>query len=200
MEPMAEFLYQSFFPHELRSEAMLHWNCGPVFRCVLLLFAVASAQSQPRASALKPGDELPSLAGQTVTGRPLDILKSAKGNVAVVIYSFSRAGGRDAQTWAEHLTKDQQDLPLYTAIFLESVPRFFRSTAVSAIRSGMSLAMQERTLLLYQQQSLWEQRLHVTNEGHACLLVLDREGHIRWMLSGPFAEAPYLLLRKELQP
>jgi hypothetical protein len=179
---------------------MLHWNCRALSICALLLFAASSAQSQPRSSALKPGDDLPSLAGQTATGKPLDILKSAEGNVAVVIFSFSRAGGRDAQIWAEHLTKDQQGLPLYTAIFLESVPRFFRSTAVSGIRSGMSPAMQERTLLLYQQQSLWEQRLHVTDEGHACLLVLDRDGHIRWMLSGPFAEAPYRLLRKELQP
>lgn len=99
---------------------------------------------------------LPSLAGQTVTGKPLDILKAAEGNVAVVIFSFGQAGGRDAQNWAQHITKDQQQLPLYTAIFLESVARFFRSAAVSGIRSGMSPAMQDRTLLFYQQQSLWE--------------------------------------------
>jgi hypothetical protein len=133
------------------------------------------------------------------TGTPLDILKAAEGNVAVVIFSFSRAGGRDAQNWAQHLTKDQQQLPLYTAIFLESVPRFFRSAAVSGIRSGMSPAKQDRTLLLYQQQSLWEHRLHVTDESDAYLLVLDRDGHIRWMLLGPFADALYLRLKQELQ-
>jgi hypothetical protein len=185
--------------YHLRIEAMLRWNRGLICRCVLVVFAVASAQGEPSALALKPSDALPSLAGQTVTGKPLDILKAAEGNVAVVIFSFSRAGGRDAQNWAQHLTKDQQQLPLYMAIFLESVPRFFRSAAVSGIRSGMSPAMQDRTLLLYQQQSLWEHRLHVTDESDAYLLVLDRDGHIRWMLLGPFADALYLRLKQELQ-
>lgn len=45
----------------------------------------------------------PSLVGQTVEGKRLDLPTSAGGKVAVVIFSFSRSGGRDAQNWAQHL-------------------------------------------------------------------------------------------------
>lgn len=40
----------------LRIEAMLRWNRGLICICVLVVFAVASAQGEPSALALKPGD------------------------------------------------------------------------------------------------------------------------------------------------
>jgi hypothetical protein len=77
----------------------------------------------------------------------------------VVIFSFSRAGGHDARNWAQHLSKDYPHLEIYNAIFLESVPRLFRDMVVAGIRSGMPPAVQDRTVILYQQQSSWEQKL-----------------------------------------
>lgn len=179
---------------------MLRRNRGAIGAWALVVLLVASAHGEPGTPLLKPGDALPPLAGKTVTGKPLDIPAAAEGNVAVVIFSFSRAGGRHAQNWAQHLSKDDPHLPLYTAIFLESVPRLFRSIAVSEIRSGMPPAMQDRTLIVYQQQGLWEQRLHVTDESYARVLVLGQAGRIRWMSPGPFADSIYLRLRKEVQP
>lgn len=116
----------------------------------------------------------------------------------MVIFSFSRDGGRDAQNWAQHLSKDDPHLPIYTAIFLESVPRMFRSFAVSGIRGGMPPVMLDRTLLLYHQQTSWEQRLHVTDESYA--YVLRRDGHIRSIFPGPFSDPLYLRLRNEAGP
>lgn len=168
-----------------------------VWATVVLLAASALGDAAP--ARLKIGDTLPLLAGKTVTDKPLELPAAAQGKVAVVIFSFSRAGGRDAKNWAQHLSKDDPQLLLYTAIFLESVPRLFRSIAVSEIRSGMPPAMLDRTLLLYQQQSSWEQILQSTDEKNACVVLLGRDGHIRWISSGPFAEPAYEHLREQLR-
>lgn len=179
---------------------MLRRNRGAISAWALVILLAASVHGEPGMLPLKPGDALPPLASQTVTGKSLDLPAAAEGNVAVVIFSFSQAGGRDARNWAQRLSKDDPHLPLYTAIFLESVPRLFRSIAVSRIRSGMPPAMQDHTLLVYRRQSSWERRLRVTDESYACVLVLGPAGHIRWMSLGPFADSIYLRLRTEVQP
>ncbi len=109
----------------------------------------------------------------------------------MAIFSFSRTGGRDARNWAQHFSNDYPQLAIYNVIFLESVPRLFRPMVVSRIQSGMPPGMQDRTQPLYQQQISWEQMLHVKDENYACVVVLGRTGLIRWMASGPFAEAIY---------
>jgi ATP synthase subunit 10 len=177
---------------------MLRRRCGTIGTWTLIVLLAASALGEQGTSLLKPGDALPPLAGQTVAGKSLNLPTAAEGKIAVVIFSFSRAGGRDAQKWAQHLSKDDPHLPIYTAIFLESVPRLFRSIAVSGIRSGMPPVMLDQTLLLYQQQASWEQRLHVTDENHACVLVLGRAGHLRWVSPGPFEESVYARVKEEV--
>ncbi len=179
---------------------MRRQNYGASGASALVVLLAASALGEQGTSLLKPGDALPRLAGQTVAGKPLDLPTAAAGKVAVVIFSFSRGGGRDAQNWAQHLSNDDPHLPIYTAIFLESVPRMFRAIAVSGIRSGMPPVMLDQTLLLYQEQTSWEQRLHVKDESYACVLVLDQSGRIRWISLGPFADPLYLSLRKEVRP
>ncbi len=161
---------------------------------------LAASAFGAQGTALKPGDALPPLAGQTPAGKSLDLPTAAAGSVAVVIFSFSRAGGRDAQNWALQLSKDDPHLPIYTAIFLESVPGVFRSLAVSGIRNGMPPAMLDRTLLIYQQQASWKQRLHTTDDRYASVVVLDQHGHIRCISSGPFTDTLHQRLREEVRP
>ena len=129
---------------------------------LFLLSAHSPAQlGQPY---LKPGEILPPLASQALTGKWLDIASSNRGSPAVVVFSFSRAGGRDAQLWTQRLMKDDPHLTIYTVIFLESVPGLFRAMAVSGIKDGMPPALQDRTILLYRDEDLWRQRLQVGNE------------------------------------
>lgn len=179
---------------------MLRWNGGSIGMWALVVLLAASAPGQPDASPLKPGDALPRLAGQAVTGKPLDLPTAAEGEATVVIFSFSRAGGRDAKNWAQHFSKDHPQLPLYLAIFLEAVPRMFRSMAVSGIKSGMPPGMHDRTMLLYQQQTYWEHRLQIADEDQACVLMVGPTGQIQWMSPGPFSESIYQHLSREIRP
>lgn len=165
----------------------------------LVILLSSSAPGQPAPSHLKRGDTLPVLGGQALTGKWLDLRVVTAGSPAAVILSFSRAGGRDAQNWVQHLSKDHPHLAVYTVIFLDSVPRLFRSVAVSDIRGEMPLVVQKRTILLYRDESLWKQRLRVTDESHACVILLGSRGHIQWINSAPFADSLYLTFSKEIR-
>lgn len=182
-----------------RSELKIRQNAMAGGAVVLMMFLSAAASGQPVTSHLEPDDTLPMLGGQALTGKWLDLPAAAGDSPAAVILSFSRAGGRDAQNWTQHLSKDYPHLAIYTVIFLESVPRLFRSVAVSGIRDGMPLFMQDRTILLYQDEILWKQRLQVTDESRASVILLGPRGHIQWIVSGPFADPLYLALSKQIR-
>lgn len=166
---------------------------------ILTILLSVPTPGQPAPSQLKPDDTLPMLGGQALTGKWLDLPAAAGDSPAAVILSFSRAGGHDAQNWAQHLSKDYPHLAIYTVIFLESVPRLFRSVAVSGIRGGMPLSMQYRTILLYRYESLWKRRLQATDEGRASVILLGPRGHIKWITSDPFADSLYLALSKQIR-
>lgn len=165
----------------------------------MIILLTASTCTSQETSQLKPDSILPPLTGETVSGRSLNLPGAAAGQTSVVIFSFSRNAGHDAQNWAEHLSKDDPQLPIYTAIFLESVPRIFRSLAISGIRNGMPPAMLDHTLLVFHQQALWQQKLDTRGDSSACVIVLDPSGHIRWLALGPFTGPLYLRLRNELR-
>jgi hypothetical protein len=182
------------------------WNRRLVVAGLLALAwsATSSASALPRpatpqpGSVLQPGAALPPLQGQTLTGRQLDLNTASGSRAAILIFSFSRAGGRDAQNWSRRLAKDRPLVPIYTVIFLQSVPHLFRSMALAGIRSGMSPSMRSRTLILYQDENLWKQRLGVGNESNASLILLNPDSHIAWISSGPWSEALYQSLIKGL--
>jgi hypothetical protein len=159
--------------------------------CFFLIWKVF-AFIPPRSQAsppLKPGDILPPLAGQTLIGKWLDIASIFGSGPTVVAFSFSRPGGRDAQLWIQRLEADDPHLPIYTVIFLESVPGLFRSMAVAGIKNEMPPALQDRTLLVYRDQDLWRKRLQLANERNACVMLLWPIGRVQWLTSGPFADA-----------
>ncbi|MGA2889479.1 MAG: hypothetical protein ABSE51_15635 [Terracidiphilus sp.] len=165
----------------------------------MLLVAVTNSAAQTDVSHLKPGDSFPSITGQTLSGKQMELPGAASARPAVVILSFSRAGGHDSQTWSQHLSKNVPGLPIYTVIFLESVPRLFRGMAISGIKSGMPATMQDRTVLLYQDSEAWERKVRLGGEDHACVVLLKASGAIEWLSSEGFSDASYSGLLKQLQ-
>ncbi len=169
------------------------WQKNIVLKGLLVTATLIAsrAHGEPRSSVLRLGDPLPALAGQTLTGKQLDVNAAAGAGQPVLILSFSRAGGRDAENWAQRLQKDFPQLTIYTAIFLESVPSLFRPMAISAIRNGMPHSMQDRTIVLYRDENIWKQRLQVNSISCAGVILLGPDGHINWTTPGPFTDGLY---------
>lgn len=167
----------------------------PFFWASLVFLArLACAADSP----LLAGALFPSVSGRTPNGKTLTLPAAASGKPATIVASFSRAGGNDARTWNEHLTKDFPNAP-FQLIELESVPRLFRGTALSAIKSAMMPAMLDRTIVLYQDEKLWKARMAVSDIERAYLYLLTLEGLVRWSNTGKFSASEYAELKREMQ-
>jgi hypothetical protein len=162
-------------------------------------FAPQAQSEKSVEHALKPGDTMPQLAGQSLTGKPVDLPSGMGDGQIVLIVSFSHSAGRDSQNWGEHLSKDYPHLNIYNAIFLEAAPKLVRPMAVSGIKSGMPPFIQDRAVILYRDESLWKQRLEIKDDSWARVILIDPGGRIRWISPGPFGDAVYQALGKEVQ-
>lgn len=177
------------------------WNRSLFLANLSLFLSLLSAlcAAQTNSFEIGPGAVLPPLAGQALNGKWLNIAPVGGDPSIVVVFSFSRAGGRDAQLWIERLMKDNPHPAIDTVIFLESVPGLFRAMAVSGIKGGMPFALQDRTILMYRDEDLWRKRLRVTNVRHACVILLGTTGRVQWKTSGPFTDGLYSEFRKSIQ-
>lgn len=174
----------------------------------LLLLALGSfmmlraAQAQSATSALNLGDILPDVSGQTPSGGSLRLSDVVAGKTSVVVFSFSKSAGKDARLWNDHLDKDYASNSLVagsTVIMLEAVPRLLRGIIVSQLKNNMPASMRDRTIVSYQNEGLWKQRLGVADDSHAYVLLLGLDGHIRWRNSDAFGDAEYTELKNKVQ-
>jgi len=150
-------------------------------------------------SLLQRGQALPQISGQALTGRSIELPAAANGKPAVVIFSFSKAAGNDARSWNERLSRDfPGDVPSFTIIVLESVPKLFRGMALSGIKSSMPSSVQDRTIVLYRDEILWKQRLAFSEDSRAYVLLLGSDGRIQWKNQGVFTEDAYAQLKDQL--
>lgn len=176
------------------------WQWPRIWRYLLLGFFVAAifsgctsypteAQSAPGAQVLPLGSVLPDVSGETLTGSPNHVLDLVNGRVAIVIFSFSKDGGKDAQNWNEHLNREYSGNPSVacsTVIELQDAPRLLRGIIKSALSRDMPPYIRERTIVTYQDEALWKRRLGVTDPGRAYVLVLGEGHQILWRSSKAF--------------
>jgi hypothetical protein len=169
---------------------------------MIALFAIVSSANAAHSttSPLHIGDTFPEFSGRTLAGKSLALPATGTDKFAVLVFSFSRAAGKDARQWNEHLSRDFSNaISSYGVILLESAPKVFRRMAVSGIKSSMPLSVQNRTMVLYRNEELWKQRLAVTDNRRAYVLLLGPSGNVCWVNSGAFSDAEYTRLKNRLQ-
>ena len=154
------------------------------------------------ADTLKVGDLLPSISGETFAGGNLQLPKDASGKITVLISSFSKQGGQDAQRWATQFSREfaqNPDVISYSLIFLESVPRLFRGFVISGIKKGMPETKYAQAIRITKGEKLWKERMGVSNDDVAQLILLDRAGKIIWMHGGQFNNEDFSHLKDQIQ-
>jgi ATP10 protein len=167
------------------------------------LFMMPRAGSaQSTTTTLNLGDVLPDVSGQTPSGGSLRLSDVIAAKASVVVFSFSKTAGKDARLWNDHLFKDYGSnrlVAVSTVIMLEAVPRLLRGIIVSELKSNLPPSMRDTTIVSYQNEDVWKQRLAVADESHAYVLVLGPDGHLRWRNSGALNEAQYTELKNKVQ-
>ena len=170
-----------------------------ILGCLLIPFCTVAAGAA--ADRLAPGDPLPALRGESLSGQQVELPAAKTGSPRVLVFSFAKAAGTDSRQWTERLAKDfgpDSPVALFRIMELESAPKLFRGMAVSGMKGGIPKAQWDASIVLYRDEALWKSRLGVTHDKHAYVVVLDGDGRIRWMSTDAFSEAGYAELKKEL--
>ncbi len=74
----------------------------------------------------------------------------------------------------------------------------FQGRALSGIRSGMPIEMQDRAALMLRDEQKWRSLLGVHDDRRAYVLLLDPNGRVVWKNASVFSESDYALVRARL--
>lgn len=149
--------------------------------------------------ALQTGDTLPSLSGKTLSDKQVSLPQATAGKPAVVAFGFSRESGVPIRQWAQRLNQEASGVPVYQVPVLEGVPGLFRGLAVGSIRKDTPQGYRDNLVLLYKDEKLWRDKLSVSNDKTAYLVIVDAQGRVVDRVTGDPDEASVTKVKAALQ-
>lgn len=145
--------------------------------------AGTGAASAPR-TPLAEGDVLPALEGTFLSGRAANLPAEARGRVAVLLLGFRYASRAAVEPWGEALRARfarDSGVVVYEVPMLAGVgARLGKPFIESGMRRGTPAALHENVLTVWHDVEAWKRRLSVVDPDLAYVVVLDRDGRVRW--------------------
>ena len=153
------------------------------------------ANATPRAGAarelLRVGDLLPELKGQTLTGLTAVLPQAASGRVALVAIGFTYQSRFPVEAWADWY---RMTIGPRTDVTFFEVPMIGGAATLGwwfinrGMRNGTPAELHDQVITVYGGTGDWKRRLFYSSEhkDDAYLVVLDREGIVRWLYHGEF--------------
>lgn len=160
--------------------------------CVgILATAMANLRASAAQDSLRLGERMPKLEGQTLTGRTAVLPQALAGKVALVAMGFTYKSRFPVEAWADWYRMTIGSTPSVT--FFE-VPMIGGAATLGrwfinrGMRNGTPAELHDQVITVYGGTGDWKQRLSYSPEhkDDAFLIVLDREGVVRWLHHGVF--------------
>ena len=152
--------------------------------------------SQPRRGRkpLRIGDPLPALKGHLLTGSEAVLPQAAAGKVALIAMGFTYKSRFPVEAWADWYRASIGSTSEVT--FLE-VPMIGGAATLGrwfidrGMRNGTPAELHDHVLTVYGGTGEWKKRLLYSpaHENDAYLIVVDREGIVRWIHHGAFDQS-----------
>lgn len=146
------------------------------------------------APVLSPGEPMPVLKGEFLTGRPAALPEVASGRVALLALGFTYDSRFAVEAWVGRFRKDFGDKPgvtFYEVPMIGGMARLGKWFIDSGMRQGTPKKDQENVITVYSGTDSWKQRLAFQSPTAAYLLLVDQHGVVRWRHSGPFDQKAY---------
>jgi hypothetical protein len=170
----------------------------------LLIVGLAATAPSP---TLAPGDLLPPLRGDFLSGRKAVLPDAACGRVALVALGFSYDSRFAVEAWIARFRRDfgaDSSLAFFEVPMISGMARLARPFIDGGMRRGTPKALHDHVITVYGGASEWKSRLGFREPDDAYLVLLDRAGRVVWRHAGPFREEDYALLaveaRRQLAP
>ena len=154
------------------------------------MILMASAMVQ----VLSPGEPMPALKGEFLTGRPAVLPDVASGRVALLALGFTYDSRFAVEAWVGRFRKDFGDNPqvtFYEVPMIGGMARLGKWFIDSGMRKGTPKKDQENVITVYGGTDPWKHRLGFQSPNAAYLLLVDRHGMVRWRHSGEFDPKAY---------
>ena len=167
-----------------------------------LCIALAGSMTIPGAHRLTVGQPLPELKGKFLTGRKAVLPGASSGRAALLLLGFSYDSRFAVEAWTKRFRDDfgtNPQVAFYEIPMIGGMARMGKWLIDGGMRRGTPKADHEHVITVYGGTGSWKEQLGVTDEKHAYLILLDPQGKIAWLHSGPFEEMPYRALAENVQ-
>jgi hypothetical protein len=145
-------------------------------------------------SAIQPGESLPPLRGEFLTGREVQLPDAASGRFALLALGFSYNSRFPVEAWIGRFRKDFGGNPhvtFYEIPMIGGMARLGKWFIDSGMRRGTPEKDRENVITVYGGTDSWKQRMGYQSPDAAYLVLLDKRGVVRWRHSGAFDEEAY---------
>lgn len=152
-------------------------------------------------SMLSPGEPMPALKGEFLTGREALLPGVASGRVALLALGFSYDSRFAVEAWIGRYRKEFGDNPqvtFYEVPMIGGMARLGKWFIDSGMRRGTPKKDHENVITVYGGTDAWKQRLGFQSPDDAYLILLDQRGVIRWRHNGTFDETAYTTLSNQV--
>ncbi len=148
----------------------------------LYMVVLCAASIAGAASLQEQAPAMPTTAGETLSGKKIVLADAVRGHAAVLVAGFSHNGGMACGDWMKAIRADPAlaGVDVYEVAMLEGAPGLFRGMIKSAMRKGMSSEEQQRSVVLTQDDKLWQTYFSVSNAQEPQVMLLDVQGNIVW--------------------
>ncbi len=145
-------------------------------------------------STLQPGESLPPLNGEFLTGRQAQLPDAASGRIALLALGFTYDSRFPVEAWVGRFRKDFGSNPhvtFYEIPMIGGMARLGKWFIDSGMRKGTPRSDRENVITVYGGTDSWKKRMGYQSPDAAYLVLLDKHGAVRWRHSGAFDEETY---------
>jgi len=156
--------------------------------------SMATLRAGPAQEFLRVGDRLPVLKGQFLSGRDAELPRVSSGKVALVAMGFTYKSRFPVEAWGSWYRAtigSRTDVTFFEVPMIGGLSTLGRWFIDRGMRSGTPAELHEQVITVYGGTGDWKRRLSYSpeHEDDAYLIVLDRDGIVRWLHHGGFDQA-----------
>ena len=161
-----------------------------LLRSLLLLFPLVGAAP---AAPLAPGAALPALRGELLSGQHAELPAFTHGRVALVAFGFTRGSSKDVEAWAARFKAQHGADTTYTWLEVPLIgggmARLMKPVIQGGMRGGTPEPDRVHVLTVWGVPHEWKDWLQYEAPNSAYVVLLDRDGVVRWRGAGPLDDA-----------
>jgi hypothetical protein len=149
-------------------------------------------------AALTVGTPMPQIEGESLSGHKAVLPDAAKGKVTLVAMGFSYESRRPVEAWTKRFRSEfglNPQAGFFEVPVISGLARLAKLFIQSGMRRGTPKADHDKVITVYG-GSGWKERLGAEDSDTAYLLLLDRDGRVRWRHTGAFEESVWPQLKE----